>query len=116
MTISATRQLVNFASTLSAPAIPAPLRRKIRLHLLDALACGWAASGHRVSEPMIRASRLFGGNGHCSVFGESGFSPLAAAFANAAMINGPITMTVWRSTAKGSAIRGHTGCRRDGCA
>ena len=88
MTISATRQLVNFASTLSAPAIPAPLRRKIRLHLLDALACGWAASGHRVSEPMIRASRLFGGNGHCSVFGESGFSPLAAAFANAAMING----------------------------
>lgn len=88
MTISATRQLVNFASTLSAPAIPAPVRRKIRLHLLDALACGWAASGHRVSEPMIRASRLFGGNGHCSVFGESGFSPLAAAFANAAMING----------------------------
>ncbi|MFT2153829.1 MmgE/PrpD family protein, partial [Klebsiella pneumoniae] len=72
MTISATRQLVNFASTLSAPAIPAPVRRKIRLHLLDALACGWAASGHRVSEPMIRASRLFGGNGHC----------------NAAMING----------------------------
>lgn len=88
MTISATRQLVNFANTLSAPAIPAPVRRKIRLHLLDALACGWAASGHRVSEPMIRASRLFGGNGHCSVFGESGFSPLAAAFANAAMING----------------------------
>ncbi|MGL6020024.1 MAG: MmgE/PrpD family protein, partial [Gibbsiella quercinecans] len=88
MNITATRQLVNFASALSAPTIPAALRRKVRLHLLDALACGWAASRHRVSEPVIRAARLFGGNGDCSVFGEPGFSPLAAAFANAAVING----------------------------
>ncbi|MCS5969560.1 MmgE/PrpD family protein [Klebsiella variicola subsp. variicola] len=85
MTISRNTPAGQFCQYLICASYPAPLRRKIRLHLLDALACGWAASGHRVSEPMIRASRLFGGNGHCSVFGESGFSPLAAAFANAAM-------------------------------
>lgn len=88
MNITATRQLVNFACSLSALTIPAAIRRKVRLHLLDALACGWAASRHRVSEPVIRATRLFGGNGDCNVFGEPGFSPLAAAFANAAVING----------------------------
>ncbi|MFE8047193.1 MmgE/PrpD family protein [Brenneria goodwinii] len=88
MNLSATRQLVNFAGSLSAQAIPDAIRRKVRLHLLDALACGWAASRHQVSGPVIHAARLFGGNGDCTVFGESGFSPLAAAFGNAAVING----------------------------
>ncbi len=87
MNISVTRQLVNFASSLNAQAIPDAIRHKVSLHLLDALACGWAASSHPVSEPFIRAARVFGGNGNCSVFGQSGFSPLAAAFSNASIIN-----------------------------
>lgn len=88
MTITATRQWVDFACTLTAQAIPDAVRHKVQLHLLDALGCGWAASQHPVSEPAIRAARLFGGSGDCRVFGHSGFSPLAAAFCNAAVING----------------------------
>ncbi|WP_246494741.1 MmgE/PrpD family protein [Brenneria izadpanahii] len=86
--MTATRQLVNFAGTLSAQNIPDAIRHKVRLHLLDALACGWAAGNHRVSEPVIRAARLFAGRGDCYVFGRPGFSPLGAAFSNAAIING----------------------------
>lgn len=88
MPTTATRQWIDFACTLNAQAIPDAVRHKVKLHLLDALACGWAASQHPVSEPAIRAARLFGGGGDCRVFGQSGFSPLAAAFCNAAVING----------------------------
>ncbi|MFS2225075.1 MmgE/PrpD family protein [Pantoea sp. B65] len=88
MNLTATRQLVNFASTLNAQDIPDAIRHKVRLHLLDAVACGWAASNHRVSEPVIRSARLFAGSGDCYVFGQPGFSPLGAAFSNAAIING----------------------------
>lgn len=88
MNTTATRQLVKFACTLQAQAIPEAIRHKVSLHLLDGLGCGWAASQHQSSEPTIRSARLFGGTGDCSVFGHTGFSPLAAAFSNAAVING----------------------------
>ncbi|WP_232777066.1 MmgE/PrpD family protein [Rahnella sp. AA] len=88
MNTTATRQLVKFACTLQAQAIPEAIRHKVSLHLLDGLGCGWAASQHQSSESAIRSARLFGGLGDCSVFGHTGFSPLAAAFSNAAVING----------------------------
>lgn len=88
MNTTATRQLVKFARTLHAQAIPEAIRHKVSLHLLDALGCGWAASQHQVSESTLRSARLFGGQGDCSVFDHAGFSPLAAAFSNAAVING----------------------------
>ncbi|MDU7132342.1 MAG: MmgE/PrpD family protein [Enterobacteriaceae bacterium] len=88
MNTTSTRQLIKFASTLRAQAIPDTVRHKVSLHLLDGLGCGWAASQHQSSEQAIRAARLFGGHGDCSVFGHTGFSPLAAAFSNAAVING----------------------------
>ena len=88
MNTSTTRQLVKFACTLHAQAIPEAIRLKISLHLVDAIGCGWAASQHPFSEPAIRSARLFGGRGDCSVFGHAGFSPLSAAFSNAAVING----------------------------
>lgn len=88
MNITATRQLVKFACTLQAQTIPEAIRHKVSLHLLDGLGCGWAASQHQSSKPAIHSARLFGGNGDCSVFGHTGFSPLAAAFSNAAVING----------------------------
>ncbi|WP_229893634.1 MULTISPECIES: MmgE/PrpD family protein [Rahnella] len=88
MNITATRQLVKFACTLQAQTIPEAIRHKVSLHLLDGLGCGWAASQHQSSKPTIHSARLFGGNGDCSVFGHTGFSPLAAAFSNAAVING----------------------------
>lgn len=88
MNTTSTRQLMRFATTLQAQSIPEAVRHKISLHLLDALGCGWAASQHHSSESAIRAARLFGGQGECSVFGQTGFSPLAAAFGNATVING----------------------------
>lgn len=88
MNTTATRQLITFACALQAQAIPDAIRHKVSLHLLDALGCGWAASRHLCSEPAIRSARLFGGHGECSVFGHTGFSPMAAAFSSAAVING----------------------------
>lgn len=87
MTIPMTRQLIEFASRLTEDDIPEAVRHKIRLHLLDTLGCGWAASRHPVSAPFLQAARISGGEGRCSVFGHHGFSPLSAVFANAAVIN-----------------------------
>ncbi len=87
MTTPITRQLIEFASRLTEDDIPEAVRHKIRLHLLDTLGCGWASSRHPVSTPFLQAARISGGEGRCSVFGHQGFSPLAAVFANATVIN-----------------------------
>ena len=87
MTTPMTRQLIDFASRLTEDDIPEAVRHKIRLHLLDTLGCGWASSQHSVSAPFLQAARISGGEGHCSVFGHHGFSPLSAVFANASVIN-----------------------------
>lgn len=88
MNITSTRQLINFAKTLQAQSIPVAVRHKVSLHLLDGLGCGWAASQHQSSASAIRSARQFGGQGNCSVFGQTGFSPSAAAFSNATVVNG----------------------------
>ncbi|MFF7709518.1 MmgE/PrpD family protein [Pseudomonas sp. NPDC007930] len=83
-----TAQLVRFAAHLRRDALPAAIEHKLRLHLLDAIGCGWAASGTALARQAHELARLAGGQGECLVFGSpAGYSAAAAAFANAFIIN-----------------------------
>ncbi|THF65652.1 MmgE/PrpD family protein [Pseudothauera nasutitermitis] len=86
---SVTCQLVRFAHELTIDRVPEPILHKLKLHLLDALGCGWAASGTAAASLARDAAGLLGGHGNCHVFGvRRQYSAPAAAFANAMLING----------------------------
>lgn len=83
-----TERVAQFASHLRAEQLPAPILRKIRLHLIDALGCGWAGSATPLGEQARQLAQVLGGQGRCQVLGSSQcFAPAAAAFANAFIIN-----------------------------
>jgi len=85
---SCTHTLAEFAAGLSARHLPMPVREKLVWHLTDAIACGWAASGTEIGELARNAAR-WQGLGGCFVWGSpDGHAPMAAAFANAMIING----------------------------
>lgn len=86
MTITAT--VARFASRLNISDIPSNIVFKTKLHLLDAVGCGWAASRSTFGEQARLLAKVTGGLGNASIFGgPSNFSPAAAAFANAFIIN-----------------------------
>lgn len=86
MTLTAT--LARFASQLQLTDVPPVLVTKLKLHMLDALGCGWAASTTELAEQARGLARASGGQGQCQVFAGGGdYSPAAAAFANAFIIN-----------------------------
>jgi len=83
-----TRQLVQFACQLKLQDIPAHTQRKLKLHILDAVGCGWAASSTLLAGQARQAASLLGGHGKAMVFGSSErHAAPAAAFANAMIIN-----------------------------
>lgn len=87
--LSVTRHLVQFAHTLTIDQVPDATCHKLKLHLLDALGCGWATSGTPAASLAHAATGLLGGDGACHVFGAPRlYSAPAAAFANAMLING----------------------------
>lgn len=84
-----TQALAAFAHGLALEQLPAPIRRQLALHLIDALGCGWAASPTAAGGLARRAAQWLGSSGPCRVWGAAGgHAPTAAAFANALMING----------------------------
>ncbi|BAP43822.1 MmgE/PrpD family protein [Pseudomonas sp. StFLB209] len=86
MTLTTT--LARFACQLQLSDVPPTLVTKLKLHVLDALGCGWAASGTGLGDQARALARASGGLGQCQVFaGSSDYSPAAAAFANAFIIN-----------------------------
>lgn len=85
---SSTQTLAVFAHELTVDQLPPPVQRRLMLHLVDALGCGWAASATEVGA-LARRTAHWLGDGPCHVWGTaSGHAPLAAAFANALVING----------------------------
>lgn len=88
--MSLTQTLIHFAATLRIEDIPAPTQHKLKLHLIDAIGCGWAASNSQIAGSARAAAMLLGGQGPCHVFGPGmpGHTGPAAAFANALIING----------------------------
>jgi 2-methylcitrate dehydratase PrpD len=84
-----TRQLVQFACQLKLQDMPTRTQRKLKLHILDAVGCGWAASATLPAAQAHQAADLLGGRGKAMVFGSAErYAAPAAAFANAMIING----------------------------
>jgi 2-methylcitrate dehydratase PrpD len=86
---SVTQRLVEFACGLTIDAIPPAIRHKLKLHLIDAIACGWAAHRSATAQLARAAADVLGNHGRCYVLGAPGrYAAPAAAFANAMTING----------------------------
>lgn len=83
-----TRQLVRFATQLQINDLPAHIQHKVQLHLLDAIACGWAGSRTALAHSTHAIATALGGAGNCMVFGSRNqTTAMIAAFANASIIN-----------------------------
>lgn len=84
----ATATLCRFAAGVDGAAIPAEMREKARIHILDSIGCGLAGASTGMQRNILAATRLEARSGPCLVLGESeGFGPVAAAFVNAAAMN-----------------------------
>jgi 2-methylcitrate dehydratase PrpD len=86
---TAAQRLAEWATTLSYDAIPAEVLAAAKLHFLDVLGCGYAASALGVATEGRRAMAELGGEPQASVIGRDGLLPAAnAAFANAMLCHG----------------------------
>jgi 2-methylcitrate dehydratase PrpD len=87
--ISLSRRLVRVLLEMRAQGIPADIREKTRLHIADAVGIALAARNSLpIAEEAIAAVGAGGSTGPCMVFGGSErLPPIAAAFANSAMIH-----------------------------
>lgn len=68
-------------------AIPADVRRKVRLHIADAVGIAMAARRAAVASDVVRAQTIAAGAGASPLLCGGTASPLAAAFINAALIH-----------------------------
>lgn len=82
MTVS--RELIRTLMRIAAEPIPAEVLAAAKLHLLDAVGVGLAASRTQIGEPYRKAAASLCGSGNASVFGLA----QSGAAAGAAMING----------------------------
>lgn len=86
--MTVTDTLARFASELQITDVPLAITSKMKLHVLDAIGCGWAASFTSLGEQARQVARAMGGQGSSTVFGGGGdYSLTGAAFANAFIIN-----------------------------
>ncbi len=69
-TATVAEELARFAARLHPSDLPAALRDRARLHLLDALGVGLAASGSESAETIVRSSLAMGGEGRHAVIGR----------------------------------------------
>jgi len=76
--------LATFTATLAWDAIPAPVIERAKLHILDALGIGLAASRYDYSHKTLTAMRDLAGEGHYPVIGMPTRLPLR----DAAQMNG----------------------------
>lgn len=85
---AAARRIARFATSLRLEAVPAPVVEAARMHLLDALGVGLAASRVAHSARWIEGARRIGGSGRSSALGDrEGLSATAAALLNGALIH-----------------------------
>jgi 2-methylcitrate dehydratase PrpD len=85
---SLTRQIAEFAAGLRLADVPDEVRRKAKLHVLDAIGCGVAGARTDLSRRMLDYLALEHRDGPCPVLASRrAFGPAAAAFGNAAAMN-----------------------------
>ncbi|MBS7543899.1 MmgE/PrpD family protein [Ancylobacter oerskovii] len=83
-----TAAVSRFAAGFDGAGIPAAVRAKARLHIMDSLGCGLAGAPTDMQKRILAATRAEARPGPCRVLGEAeGFGPVAAAFVNAAAMN-----------------------------
>jgi 2-methylcitrate dehydratase PrpD len=83
------RQLASFAAGLTLGDIPAPVRERAKLHILDALGVGFASHAYPFSASAIAGVQAIGGSGSCTVLGHSGrFEVRDAALLNGILVHG----------------------------
>lgn len=81
---SSAQEIARFAAGLRLEDVPEAVRQRARLHILDALGLGLAASGQDFAEAAVAGAAALGGSGECSVIGRTERLPLR----DAAMVNG----------------------------
>ncbi|MGV7213821.1 MmgE/PrpD family protein [Bradyrhizobium sp. UFLA05-112] len=83
-----TAQVCRFAAQLRIEDIPAEVRKKAKLHVLDTLGCGLAGAGTSLARQLLQYLRLEHAHGSVPVFGAGmQLGPAAAAFGNSACMN-----------------------------
>ncbi len=83
------RQVADFVSELDYDAIPAPVRERARIQMLDALGVGLASNAYPFAERAIAGIQAIGGPGDCGIIGRPERLPLRdAALANGILIHG----------------------------
>jgi len=88
--LSLCRQVARlFLERMQSGGVPEALRRKMRLHVADAVAIAWAAArGDALSGQVLQALGMGGGSGACRVFGAPDrLAPPLAALANSALMH-----------------------------
>ena len=87
--MTAARRLASFATTLAFDDIPPDVVEHAKLHLLDTLGCGLAASGLGIATEGRTAMAESGGEAQATVIGlDAGLPAAAAAFANGMLCHG----------------------------
>ena len=86
--MTASRALARFARGLRPGDVPAPVVHAAKLHILDGIGVGLAASTVPLSARWADGAAEMGGDGSATVFGRAdGFSAPAAAMANGALMH-----------------------------
>jgi 2-methylcitrate dehydratase PrpD len=88
-TILPALQLATFAAELTFERIPAVVLERAKLLILDALGCGLASSAYAFADTALAGVTALGGEGTCSVIGQSVRLPVRdAALVNGMLIHG----------------------------
>jgi 2-methylcitrate dehydratase PrpD len=83
------RKLSRFAAGLSLADVPAPVRDRARLHILDGLGLGLASSAYDYGRRAVAGVAAMGAGGACSVLGRAErFEVRDAALINGILIHG----------------------------
>ncbi len=86
---SLSRTLANFAATLRLEDVPAGIRERARLHILDSLGIAMASGGYDFAAVTLKALQGLGGSGSHAVIGFSEGLPLRDAVAmNGLLVHG----------------------------
>src|SRR5919108_5924984 len=89
MTQTPALSIARFAAALRHEDIPAAVRERARIQILDGLGVGFASNAFPFAERAIAGLRALGGDGDCTVLGRRERLPMRdAALANGILIHG----------------------------
>jgi 2-methylcitrate dehydratase PrpD len=95
---TAEEALSEFVEGITAESLPADVAERMRLHILDAVACGFAGVNAQHSSFVGKAAISVFGTGHSTVIGGASLSPAGAVFVNGFQIAAPTLGDVHRKT------------------